>query len=110
METFIFDEVAFKGPILHFKVKRPISIAGTVLKNCSKNILILEEGMQTLVNSNQEHVSLKGLAFHGIGLDKMEKSSVSEEMRKNFLEHLIIRLLRREFGVHFNGKFLNICR
>ena len=30
METFIFDEVAFKGPILHFKVKRPISIAGTV--------------------------------------------------------------------------------
>ena len=30
METFIFDEVAFKEPILHFKVKRPISIAGTV--------------------------------------------------------------------------------
>ena len=37
METFIFDEVAFKGPILHFKVKRPISIAGTVYDpTCTK--------------------------------------------------------------------------
>ena len=36
METFIFDEVAFKGPILHFKVKRPISIAGTVTYKKSK--------------------------------------------------------------------------
>ena len=31
METFNFDIVTIKGPILHFKVKRPRSIAGTVV-------------------------------------------------------------------------------
>ena len=57
-----------------------------------------------------KNISLNGLAFHGIGLDKMEKSSISEEMRRNFLEHMIIRLLRREWGVVHRGTFKTICR
>ena len=53
---------------------------------------------------------LYGLAFHGVEVDQMEKSSLSEEMRKNFLEHTIIKMLRKEWGIFFRGKFQAICR
>ena len=53
---------------------------------------------------------LYGLAFHGVEVDQMEKSSLSEEMRKNFLEHTIIKMLRKEWGIFFRGKFEAICR
>jgi len=84
----------------------------TVQELLSANIKINDLGMicTSEEQPNQELVNIKGLAFHGIELDKMEKSSVSDEMRRNFLEHLIIRLLRREYGIQFSGPFLNICR
>ena len=40
----------------------------------------------------------------------MERSSHSEEMRRNFLEHTIIKLLRKEWGISFRGSFASICR
>ena len=53
---------------------------------------------------------LYGLAFHGVEVDQMERSSLSEDMRKNFLEHTIIKMLRKEWGIFFRGKFQAICR
>ena len=53
---------------------------------------------------------LTGLAFHGVEVDKMEVSSTSEEMQRNFLEHIITGLLRREWGIPFTGTFKEICR
>ena len=49
METFIFDEVAFKGPILHFKVKRPISIAGTVYEKIICSIQVNYSNIQIIL-------------------------------------------------------------
>ena len=48
--------------------------------------------------------------LHGIEEDRMERSSHSEEMRRNFLEHTIIKLLRKEWGISFRGSFASICR
>ena len=82
----------------------------TVKQFLSSNISDSDAPPLTTGSQEMKNVSLNGLAFHGIGLDKMEKSSISEEMRRNFLEHMILRLLRREWGVVHRGSFRNICR
>ena len=65
-----------------------------------------------MIQSQQNKPSsyLYGLAFHGVEVDQMEKSSSSDEMRRNFLEHTIIKMLRKEWGIFFRGTFQAICR
>ena len=55
-------------------------------------------------------ILISGLAFHGITIDTMERSSATEEIRRNFLEHTVMKLLKRDWGANFRGSFKFICR
>ena len=70
METFIFDEVAFKGPILHFKVKRPISIAGTVYRKSRKILALQHFDFMEKLSSEK---SVGTMSPHTIGVKNLVK-------------------------------------
>ena len=51
-----------------------------------------------------------GLAFHGILMDSMETSSKREDLRRNFLDHNIRKILQKEWNIYFRAKFAIITR
>ena len=51
-----------------------------------------------------------GLAFHGIVMDSMETSSKTEDLKRNFLDHTIRRILKKEWNIYFIAKFAIITR
>ena len=51
-----------------------------------------------------------GLAFHGIVMDSMETSSKTEDLKRNFLDHNIRRILKKEWNIYFKAKFAIITR
>ena len=51
-----------------------------------------------------------GLAFHGIVMDSMETSSKTEDLRRNFLDHNIRKILKKEWNIYFRAKFTIITR
>ena len=51
-----------------------------------------------------------GLAFHGIAMDSMETSSKTEDLKRNFLDHNIRRILKKEWNIYFKAKFAIITR
>ena len=51
-----------------------------------------------------------GLAFHGILMDSMETSSKTEDLRRNFLDHNIRKILKKEWNIYFRAKFVIITR
>ena len=53
---------------------------------------------------------MDGLAFHGIVKDSMETSSKTEDLRRNFLDHNIRRILKKEWNIYFRAKFVIITR
>ena len=51
------------------------------------------------------------LVFHGIEKDTMEKNTeANQEVAKNFLEHNIRKILKKEFGVDFRAPFKHFSR
>ena len=51
------------------------------------------------------------LVFHGIEKDAMEKSTEGNiEVEKNFLEHNIRKLLKKEWGIDFQAPFRHFSR
>ena len=51
------------------------------------------------------------LVFHGIEKDAMEKSTEEDiEVEKNFLEHNIRKLLKKEWGIEFKANFQHFSR
>ena len=51
------------------------------------------------------------LVFHGIEKDTMEKTTEGDiEVEKNFLEHNIRKLLKKEWGVDFKAPFKHFAR
>ena len=51
-----------------------------------------------------------GLAFHGISMDSMESSCKTEDLRRNFLDHIIRKILKKEWNIYFRAKFAIITR
>ena len=74
------------------------------------NEMLQEDSADSGTQVSDVRALLNGLAFHGVEVDKMEVSSTSQEMQRNFLEHIITRLLRKEWGIPFTGSFKEICR
>ena len=60
----------------------------------------------------QEYENTKdSLVFHGIKKDAMEKSTEEDfEVEKNFLEHNIRKLLKKEWGIDFKAPFKHFSR
>ena len=74
------------------------------------NEMLSEDSSESGAQVSDVRALLNGLAFHGVEVDRMEVSSTSEEMQRNFLEHIITRLLKKEWGIPFSGNFKEICR
>ena len=51
-----------------------------------------------------------GLAFHGILMDSMESSCKTEDLRRNFLDHIIRKILKKEWNIYLRAKFAIITR
>ena len=51
-----------------------------------------------------------GLAFHGISKDSMETSSKTEDLKRNFLDHNIRKILKKEWNIYYRAKFDIITR
>ena len=51
-----------------------------------------------------------GLAFHGISMDSMETSCKTDDLRRNFLDHIIRKILKKEWNIYFRARFAIITR
>ena len=58
----------------------------------------------------QQPTEKDGLAFHGISMDSMETSSKTEDLKRNFLDHNIRKILKKEWNIFFRAKFDIITR
>ena len=83
-------------------------MTGTVKAFLAKN----DDEEDLLENNPQLKPEIKdSLVFHGIEKDAMEKSSEGDvEVEKNFLEHNIRKLLKKEWGIDFKAPFLHFSR
>ena len=66
-------------------------------------------GEETVLTLN-EPLQKDGLAFHGILMYSMETSSKTEDLRRNFLDHNIRKILKKEWNIYFRAKFTIITR
>ena len=48
--------------------------------------------------------------FHGVSKDEMEEESGDDEIKKNFLDHNIKKLLLNEWGIECNAPFKHVFR
>ena len=50
------------------------------------------------------------LMFHGVAKDEMEEGSGDDDIKKNFLDHNIKKLLSNEWGIEYDAPFKNVFR
>ena len=50
------------------------------------------------------------LMFHGVMKDEMEEETGDEEIKKNFLDHNIKKLLENEWGIECTAPFKHVFR
>ena len=50
------------------------------------------------------------LMFHGVLKDEMEEGTEDEELKKNFLDHNIKKLLKNEWGIECTTPFKHVFR
>ena len=50
------------------------------------------------------------LMFHGVIKDEMEEETADDEIRKNFLDHNIKKLLLNEWGIECSAPFKHVFR
>ena len=50
------------------------------------------------------------LVFHGVDVDDMEKMTGDQDIRKNFLDHNIKKLLKSEWGIECSVPFKHVFR
>ena len=82
----------------------------TIEEFLSLNSLLLSGSQPSPDLELEEEHRKDGLAFHGIFIDSMEKSSKTQDLKRNFLEHNVRRLLKKEWNIESRVKFGNITR
>ena len=50
------------------------------------------------------------LVFHGVDVDDMERMTGDQDIRKNFLDHNIKKLLKSEWGIECSVPFKHVFR
>ena len=60
--------------------------------------------------NNMENDNRDCLMFHGVSKDEMEEESGDDEIKKNFLDHNIKKLLLNEWGIECNAPFKHVFR
>ena len=68
------------------------------------------KGQAHLEGNNMENDNKDCLMFHGVAKDDMEEGSGDDEIKKNFLDHNIKKLLLNEWGIECSALFKHIFR
>ena len=102
----------FKILINHKTLKDEVEMMRTTIEEfLSLNSRLLSDSGPAQVECDWPQQTEKdGLAFHGVFKDTMETSSKTLDMRRNFLDHNVRRILKKEWNLDFRAKFRNIAR
>ena len=63
------------------------------------------------VKTKEDPTNIKDcLVFHGVAVDQMETMSGDDDIKKNFLDHNIKKLLSSEWGIQCSAPFKHVFR
>ena len=60
--------------------------------------------------SRSERPERDCLVFHGVDVDDMERMTGDQDIRKNFLDHNVKKLLKSEWGIECSVPFKHVFR